>query len=61
MLKKKLKTIAIILPFYNEEKNLKILLPEIFKSLKYIKNEVKLILVDDKSTDKSFEYCKILL
>lgn len=58
MLNKKLKTIAIILPFYNEEKNLKILIPEIFKSLKSIKNKVQLILVDDKSTDKSFAYCK---
>jgi glycosyltransferase involved in cell wall biosynthesis len=51
---------SIILPFYNEEENLRILIPKILKVLKKIKNSYKIILVDDLSTDRSLQVCKIL-
>jgi len=60
MLNKDLKSIQIIIPFYNEERNLKILLPKIFLAIKNVKNKVNLILVDDLSTDNSFNCCKRL-
>ena len=38
----KFPSFSIILPFYNEEKNLKILVPKIIKVLKKIKNPYRL-------------------
>lgn len=46
--------IAIVIPVYNEEKNLKILLPQIFK---YNKN-ILVIIVDDNSTDNTSSFVK---
>ena len=51
----KFPSFSIILPFYNEEKNLKILVPKIIKVLKKIKNPYKIILVDDISSDQSLK------
>ena len=46
---------SIIVPFYNEEKNVVKLHKEIIRALKRIKNKHKfqLIYVDDGSTDKT--------
>ena len=40
---------TIVIPVYNEVKNLRILIPKIYKELKNIKFE--LIIVDDSSND----------
>ena len=40
---------TIVIPVYNEAKNLRILIPKIYKELKNIKFE--LIIVDDSSND----------
>ena len=40
---------SIVIPVYNEAKNLRILIPKIYKELKNIKFE--LIIVDDSSND----------
>jgi glycosyltransferase involved in cell wall biosynthesis len=53
MIKKKL---SIIVPVYNEEKNLKKSFLELRKSLKYSKiKKYEIIFIDDKSTDKSLQ------
>ena len=52
------KSVGIVLPFYNEEKNLKILIPRILKTLRKTKNLFKLYLVDDLSTDGGYQFCK---
>ena len=44
--------LSIIIPTYNEDKNLKLLISEIVKSTK-IKN-YEIIVVDDNSSDKSY-------
>ena len=45
---------SIVVPFFNEEKNLEILVPQLIKYLKKIKKKkFEVILVDDCSTDKS--------
>ena len=54
----KKKTISIVIPFFNEEENLKVLMPEIIKSIKKIKNKIELFLVDDLSTDNGYNFCK---
>ena len=56
--KNQLPSFSIILPFFNEEDNLKILIPKIFKVLKRIKNSYRILLIDDLSTDKSLQVCK---
>jgi len=53
-----MKSIAIVIPFYNEEENLKVLIPEIIKSVKSVKNKIELLLVDDQSTDNGYKFCK---
>lgn len=58
--KNRLPSFSIILPFFNEEENLKILIPKILKVLKKIKNSYRIILIDDLSTDKSLKICKNL-
>lgn len=45
--------ISIIIPFYNEEKNLEILYKKLEEVLKKIKTEHEIIFVDDGSTDLS--------
>jgi glycosyltransferase involved in cell wall biosynthesis len=53
--------ISIVIPFYNEEKNLKILIPKLIKNLNKIKkNRFEVILVDDFSSDKSNYVAKSL-
>ena len=44
-------TFSIVIPVFNEAKNLKILVPEIFKKLK--KKKFELIIVDDNSNDET--------
>ena len=44
---------TIVIPVYNEAKNLKILIPKIYKELKNRKFE--LIIVDDNSNDMTYE------
>ena len=44
-------TFSIVIPVFNEAKNLKILVPEIFKKLK--KKKFELIIVDDNSNNKT--------
>ncbi len=48
-----MKTVTIVIPFFNEEKNLKILIPELIESLKDKPKEIDiyLIFVNDSSTD----------
>ena len=47
---------TIVIPVYNEAKNLGILIPKIYKKLKNIKFE--LLIVDDNSTDDTAEILK---
>ena len=47
---------TIVIPVYNEAKNLKILIPKIYKKLKNIKFE--LLIVDDNSTDDTAKILK---
>ena len=49
---------TIVIPVYNEAKNLKILIPKIYRELKSKKFEI--IIVDDNSTDRTFEILKSL-
>ena len=52
-------SISIVIPFRNEENNLKILIPLILKEIKKNKKFIiNLILVNDKSTDNSLKICK---
>ena len=51
--------ISIVVPFHNEEHNLKLLLPRLFKSVKNFKKiKYEIILVNDFSNDNSFKICK---
>ena len=45
--------ISIVIPFFNEKNNLRILLPKLKKSLKTIKNKYEVIFIDDGSRDNS--------
>ncbi len=47
---------TIVIPVYNEAKNLKILVPEIFKKLK--REKFELIIVDDNSSDETDKILK---
>ena len=47
---------TIVIPVYNEAKNLKILVPEIFKKLK--KEKFELIIIDDNSSDETTKILK---
>ena len=46
---KKMQSLSIVIPVYNEKENLKILIPQIFKKIKVKKFEI--IIVDDDSKD----------
>lgn len=50
-------SISIIIPVYNEEVNLKRLLPS-FAKQKYPKNKIEYIVIDDSSTDSSGKIAK---
>ena len=57
-MKKKI-SISVVIPFRNEENNLKILIPLILTEIKKNKKfKINLVLVNDKSTDNSLEVCK---
>ena len=57
-MKKKI-SISVVIPFRNEENNLKILIPLILNEIKKnSKFKINLILVNDKSTDNSLKICK---
>lgn len=57
MTKVNLLTISIIIPAYNEEKNLKRLLPSLKKQT-YPKNKIEFIIIDDASTDNTYKLAK---
>ena len=42
-------TVDIVIPAYNEEKSLKVLMPQLLKFC--VKNDLKVIIVNDGSTD----------
>jgi len=52
--------VSVILPVYNEEENLPILVPQIVDTLKPLGKIFEIILIDDGSTDKSFNTIKEL-
>lgn len=56
MLKRK-PSISVIIPVFNEQKNLSVLLPNLI-SQNYTKNKVEYIVVDDYSTDKTVQVAK---
>ena len=47
---------TIVIPVYNEAKNLKILIPKIYKELK--NREFEIIVIDDNSTDMTSKILK---
>ena len=49
------KKLSVVIPAYNEEKNLEILYEKLKSVLDRLKHEYELIFVDDGSTDKTFE------
>lgn len=52
--------ISIVIPVYNEEENLPLLVPQIASVLKPLERKFEIILVDDGSTDNSFNIIKDL-
>lgn len=52
--------ISVVIPVYNEEENLPILIPKIVEVLKPLNKNFEIILVDDGSTDNSFNVIKDL-
>jgi glycosyltransferase involved in cell wall biosynthesis len=50
--------VDLVIPFYNENKNLKILCGELNKTIPLLKNKYHIIFIDDGSTDKSNEIIK---
>jgi glycosyltransferase involved in cell wall biosynthesis len=52
--------ISIVIPVYNEEKNIKPFYKEIKKMLKKVKKHTEIIFVDDGSKDKTFNVLKQL-
>jgi glycosyltransferase involved in cell wall biosynthesis len=57
MLKTKYPTITVVIPTFNEEKNLKRLLPSIKKQT-YPKSKIEYLLIDDGSTDTTLKLAK---
>tara|TARA_Y100000816_G_scaffold261472_1_gene218490 strand:- start:4958 stop:5653 length:696 start_codon:yes stop_codon:yes gene_type:complete len=47
--------VDIVIPFYNEEKNLIILCKELNRAIKSLKHKYRIIFVDDGSTDSSYK------
>lgn len=52
--------ISVVLPVYNEEENLSVLVPQIVEVLKPLDKQYEILLIDDGSTDKSFDVIKEL-
>ena len=53
--------IDIVIPVYNEELNLKILLPKIINIIKKIKKfNIRIICIDDNSSHQTLIYLKLL-
>lgn len=52
--------ISIVIPVYNEEDNLPILIPQIVSVMKPLDRKFEIILIDDGSTDNSFNVIKDL-
>lgn len=52
--------VSIVIPFHNEELNLKVLIPNLLKEVKKIKKltKIEVLLIDDYSSDNSLRYCK---
>ncbi|HEY4499073.1 MAG TPA: glycosyltransferase [Candidatus Paceibacterota bacterium] len=50
------KELSVVIPTYNERKNLEILLPRILEVFKKNHVDGEIIIVDDRSNDGSFEY-----
>ena len=53
-----MKDITVIIPVYNEEDSLKILVPKLITVMNKLRKEYECIFVDDGSTDKSFAILK---
>ena len=53
-----LNLVSIIIPFYNEEDNLKKLVESLIKNTNKLKYKFELIFVDDGSTDDSLNVIK---
>lgn len=51
--------ISIVIPFFNERENLKILIPKLEENLAHLQKEFEVVLVDDGSTDGSISEFKI--
>ncbi len=56
-----MKKISIVIPVFNEELNITILIKEIYIAIKNINIEFEIIIIDDASTDNSNELIKKLL
>jgi cellulose synthase/poly-beta-1,6-N-acetylglucosamine synthase-like glycosyltransferase len=54
---KKFPKVSVLIPAYNEEKNIKKCLESV-KNINYPKNLLEIIVVDDGSTDKTYEIAK---
>jgi glycosyltransferase involved in cell wall biosynthesis len=54
----KLKTVSVVIPVFNEEKNIPILIPECREVLEKTGYSFELIIVDDGSTDNTFSILK---
>jgi glycosyltransferase involved in cell wall biosynthesis len=52
--------ISVILPIFNEEKNLPVLIPQVVDALKPLDKKFEILLIDDGSTDNSFDVIKEL-
>ena len=51
--------ISIIIPAYNEQKNVKITINQIYKALDHLKiRNFEIIFVDDCSTDRTYDLAK---
>ncbi len=60
MLNKKRTAISIVIPVYNEEKNVKSLLDKLVKVLRKIKKSYEIIFIDDGSVDSTLNILKSL-
>jgi len=52
--------LSIVIPAYNEEENIPVLYEKIDAALQSLNLKSEIIIVDDGSTDKTFEFCKAI-